>query len=93
MLNSFDNLLEVVAEIFNRGYKVSSQALLDIKKERTDIAIVLLSNDRFKLYYFESKLHLETTYSNIAIDDDFIEELEYLNMIRKQFDEVNADNK
>ena len=85
MNNIFDELINIVGILITRGYKIETYTLLDIKHERKDREIILISNDKFKLYYYENKLHLETTYSNTKVDDDFIEEATFLNALLKDF--------
>lgn len=85
MENIFDALMEVTFYLIEAGYKVGLNTLLDIKNERADREILLVSNNNIKLYYNENKLHLETTYSNRKIDDDFINVITYLNTLKNDF--------
>lgn len=85
MENIFDTLMEVTFYLIEAGYKVGLNTLLDIKNERADREILLVSNNNIKLYYNENKLHLETTYSNRKIDDDFINVITYLNTLKNDF--------
>lgn len=91
MKNIFNNLMELIPVLMEEGYKISSYTLLDIKNERTDREITIINNDNFKLFFNDNKLYLSTTYSGRVIDDNFIKEVNYLNMIKNHFNENIID--
>lgn len=89
MKNIFDNLMELIPVLIEQGYKISNYALLDIKNERTDRKITITNNDNFELSFSNNKLSLNTTFSGRTIDDDFINQANFLNMIKNQFNKEN----
>lgn len=87
MDNVFDNLMELIPFLIKEGYVIASYTLLDIKHEKKDRKITIVENDNFELYFDDNKLHLNTTYSGRVVNDIFIEQANYLNMIKNQFNE------
>lgn len=89
IMNKFDKLMELVAELINEGYKMSSYTLLDIKNEREDREITLVYDDNFNLEFKDGRIELHTTSSSRCIDDEFIRQATYLSMIKNQFNSEN----
>lgn len=87
MINKYDELMELVSELIKEGYKITSSTLLDIKREVESREITIVYTDSFKLYFNDGKMFLETTFSGRMIDDEFITQVSYLNMIKNQFNQ------
>lgn len=88
MENKFNVLMEVVSELISLKYDITSYTLIDIKNERSDREIILVSTNQFKLYFEKGIIKLETTYSNLKVDSDFIDNITTLNSLKDQFNEV-----